>query len=331
MEFKTPLVLVLVIFVPLVLWFLHRRRSGHAFGFSSAQILEAVGGSWKTRFGFIPFALRLLAIALLCFALAGPRKALDESKATTEGIDIVLSIDCSGSMAAEDFQLNGQRQNRLDVIKKVVAEFIDSRKDDRLGLVAFGGRAYTVCPLTTDRNWLQANLERIKIGLVEEGTAIGSGIASSLSRFKDSEAKSKIIVLLTDGSNNAGKIDPLSASKTAAAMGIKIYTIGAGTKGYAPFPVQDMFGRKFYQNVQVDIDEDTLQKIAETTKAKYYRATDTESLRQVYKDIDRLEKTKIEHSGYREYQELFGYFVTLALIFLGLELILINSLFLKIP
>ena len=331
MELKTPLALILVFAVPALLWFFHRRRKGQAFGFSSAQILEAVGGSWKTRFGFIPFALRLIAIGLICFALAGPRKVLEESKTTTEGIDIVLALDCSGSMAAEDFTINGQRQNRFEIVKKVVGEFIQGRKDDRLALVAFSGRAYTVCPLTTDRNWLLANLDRLHLGIIEDGTAIGSGIASSLSRFKESKAKSKVVILLTDGDNNAGRIDPASAAKTAAAMGVKVYTIGVGAEGMIPFPVRDMFGRKFYQNIQSDLNEDLLRKIADETHAKFFRATDTTSLRHVYKDIDSLEKTKIEQSGYKQYEELFGIFVIAALLALALELALINTAFLKIP
>ncbi len=331
MEFKTPYLLLILPLVLAALWYLHRRSKGASIGFSSSRILETVDATWKVRFVFVPFILRFVAIALICVALAGPRKVLEESRSTTEGIDIVLSLDCSGSMAAEDFKINGQRQNRFEIIKKVVGEFILQRKDDRLGLIGFAGRAYTVCPLTTDRGWLSANLERMRLGMIEDGTAIGSGIASALSRFKDSKAKSKVIVLLTDGVNNTGTIDPVTAGKTAAAMGVKIYTIGAGVKGSAPFPVQDLFGNKFYQNVQVEIDEDMLKKVADATGGRYFRATDTESLREIYKVIDQLEKTKIEQNGYKQYQELFGIFVIAALVLLGIETILINTVFLKIP
>ena len=261
MEFKTPLFLF---FIPLILgamWWINRRRKQENVIFSSTDIVSSLPTTWKLRFGFVPFALRLIAAALICFALAGPRKVLEESKITSEGIDIILALDCSGSMAAEDFKIDGKRWNRFEIIKKVVGEFIDARPNDQLGLVGFAGKAYTVCPLTTDRNWLQANLERMKLGIIEDGTAIGSGIASSISRFKNSKAKSKIIILLTDGVNNAGSIEPLTAAKSAAALGIKVYTIGAGAKGFAPYPVTDMFGRKFYQNIPTDLDEDSLNKI----------------------------------------------------------------------
>ena len=330
MEFRTPLLLLLLPLVLLAVWYVHRRRQERPFQFSSFKVLESIGSTWKTKFGFMPFAIRLAAIAFLCVALAGPRKALQESKVSTEGIDIVLALDCSGSMATEDFNVDGQRVNRFEIIKKVVDDFIDRRKDDRLALVGFSGRAYTICPLSTDHDWLKANLRRMRLGMIEDGTAIGSGIASSLSRYKDSQAKSKVIILLTDGVNNAGSIDPLTAAKTAAAMGIKIYAIGAGAKGFAPFPVQDMFGHTFYQNVQSDLDEDTLKEIARLTHAQYFRAADTQSLREIYKTIDRLEKSKIEQKGYRQYQELFGIFAIVALLLLACEIILSNTLFLKI-
>ncbi|MBI4309917.1 MAG: VWA domain-containing protein [Candidatus Omnitrophica bacterium] len=331
MEFKNPIFLAFIPFVLAAIWYMYRRRQGEALGFSCVNLFGQVGATWKTRFGSAPFLLRALAGALLCIALAGPRQVLEESKVATEGIDIVLALDCSGSMAAEDFKIDGRRANRLEIIKKVVAEFISRRKSDQLALVGFAGRAYTICPLTTDRGWLLANLERIRLGMMEDGTAIGSGIASSLSRFKKAQAKSKIIVLLTDGVNNTGTIDPLTAARTAAAMGVKIYTIGAGTRGFAPFPARDLFGRAFYQNVQSDLDEDTLKETARITGGQYFRAVDTESLRGIYQEIDRLEKTKIEQTGYRQYQELFGVWVVAALIVLAFELGLANTVFLKIP
>ncbi len=331
MEFKTPLILLLIPIVLVLLWLQYRRKQEAAFTFSSLSLVKDFARSWKMRFSFIPSLLRVLALLLVVVALAGPRQVLEESQITTEGIDIVLSLDCSGSMAAEDFTINGQRLNRLEIIKKVVDEFIKQRKYDKLGLVVFGARAYTICPLTSDHQWLSANLDRVKIGIVEDGTAIGSGIASAVGRLKQSQAKSKVIVLLTDGMNNAGKMDPLEAAKTAKALGVKIYTIGAGTKGLAPFPVTDVFGRKFYQNVQIDIDEDTLTKIAQMTGGQYFRATDTESLRQIYQQIDKLEKTKIEEKGYKQYQELFVVFLTAALILILVEVVLINSIFLKVP
>jgi Ca-activated chloride channel homolog len=219
----------------------------------------------------------------------------------------------------------------LDIIRQTVEKFVEERRDDRIGLIVFGSQAYTVCPLTTDHQWLLENLRQIRIGVIEDATAIGSGIATSLLRLKNSKAKTKIIVLLTDGVNNSGKIQPLDAAKMAQAMGIKVYTIGAGTTGIVPFPVTDEFGNKHYEEAQFDLDEDTLQKIAMMTGAKYFRAADTDSLRRIYSEIDKLEKTKIEEKGYKQYEPLFWYFVDAALAVLALEIILTNTVFLKIP
>ncbi len=331
MEFKTPYVLVLIPIVLAVLLLSRRQRKEPSFTFSSTDILNAIGASWKSRFYQIPWILRLWALVLLLIALAGPRMVSQESRISAEGIDIVLALDVSGSMAAEDFTINGQRKNRLEIIKGVVADFIDQRPYDKISLVAFGSRAYTICPLTSDHAWLKANLDRVHLGIIEDGTAIGSGISSALLRLKKSQAKSRIVILLTDGVNNAGKIDPLVAAKTAQTLGIKVYTIGAGTKGLAPFPVTDMFGHKFYQTVQIDLNEDDLRQIADLTHAKYFRATDTESLRNIYKEIDRLEKTRIEEKGYKEYEELFGVFLISGLSVLLLELVLANTWLLRIP
>lgn len=330
MEFKSPYFLVLLIVLPVLFYIFEKRKREASFRFPSTQIVEEIRGSWKAKLYRLPYYLRWVGIALLIVGLAGPRKVLDQTMVTSEGVEIVLAIDISGSMAAEDFVINGRRQNRLEVIKSVVKEFIDKRQSDRLGLVVFGTRAYTVCPLTTDYNWLKENLARVRLGLVEDGTAIGSGIASSILRFKDSHSKSKVVILLTDGVNNAGSLDPLTAANMAKTMGVKIYTIGAGTNGLAPMPVS-MFGRVVYQNVQVNIDEKPLKKIAELTRAKYFRATDTDSLRQIYKEIDLLEKTKITTKGYRQYRELFWIFVLGALGLLVLDIILANSLLFKIP
>lgn len=279
----------------------------------------------------LPFYFRILSIVLFLIALARPCLVSEETQYKTEGVDIVLAIDISGSMAAEDFTIKGRRVNRLEVVKDVVSNFIGGRKHDRIGLIAFSALAYTVSPLTIDYSWVRANLERIKLGLIKDGTAIGSAISSSLSRLQESEAKSKIVILLTDGMNNSGKMDPVSAAQAAKALGIKIYTIGAGTKGKAPFPVLDMFGRQAYQMVTIDIDEEMLQKIALITGGKYFRATDTASLREIYKEIDMLEKTEIEEFGYREYQELFVYVVLGALGLLLVELLLSNTLLMRLP
>jgi len=330
-EFKTPLVLLLIPLLLALFWYLQRRREGTSFRFSSLSLVRQLGSTWRVRWSFLPVVLRALVLILLLIALAGPRKLLAESKLTTEGIDIVLALDVSGSMSAEDYVINGQRISRLDIIKSTVENFIKQRKDDRLGLIVFGSQAYTVCPLTTDHEWLLENLRQIRIGLIEDATAIGSGIATSLLRLKKSKAKTRIIVLLTDGVNNSGKIQPLDAAKMAQAMGIKVYTIGAGTTGIVPFPVVDEFGNKHYEQAQFDLDEDTLKKIADMTGAEYFRAADTESLRHIYAQIDKLEKTKIEDKGFKQYDPLFWYFVGTALGLLALELTLNNTVFLKIP
>lgn len=330
MEFKTPYLLALLPLLAVTFYLWRSRHKESSFQFPSANMMEGAPKGWKLRCYRLPQYLRWLALVLLIVGLAGPRKVLDETLVTSEGIDIILALDVSGSMAAEDFVINGQRKNRLDIIKSVVKEFIDKRISDRIGLVVFAARAYTACPLTTDYNWLKENLSRVRLGVLEDGTAIGSGISSSLLRLKDSHAKSRIVILLTDGANNAGHIDPLTAAKLAATMGVKVYTIGAGTNGFAPVPV-NMFGQIVYQNIAVDIEEEPLKQIAGMTGAKYFRATDTEALRQIYKNIDTLEKTKIETKNYRQYQELFWIFVLGALGLLALDILLANTVLFKIP
>jgi len=330
-EFKTPLVLVLIPLLLALFWYEYKRREGASFRFSSLSLMRQMAGTWRVRWSFLPWVLRALVLVLLVIALASPRKLLAESKLSSEGIDIVLALDVSGSMSAEDYVINAQRISRLDIIKQTVENFIKQRSDDRLGLIVFGSQAYTVCPLTTDHQWLLENLRQVRIGLIEDATAIGSGIATSLLRLKNSKAKTKIIVLLTDGVNNSGKIQPLDAAKMAQALGIKVYTIGAGTTGTVPFPVTDEFGNKHYEQAQFDLDEDTLKKIADMTGGEYFRAADTDSLRRIYAEIDKLEKTKIEEKGYKQYEPLFWYFVDAALAVLALEIILTNTVFLKIP
>jgi len=330
-DFKTPLVLFLIPLLLVLFWYEHRHQEGTSFKFSSLSLMRQLATTWRVRWSFLPWVLRALVLVLLLVALAGPRKLLAESKLASEGIDIVLALDVSGSMSAEDYQINGHRISRLDIIKSTVENFIKQRKDDRLGLIVFGSQAYTVCPLTSDHEWLLENLRQVRIGLIEDATAIGSGIATSLLRLKNSKVKTKIIVLLTDGVNNSGKIQPLDAAKMAQSLGIKVYTIGAGTTGVVPFPVTDEFGNKHYEEAQFDLDEDTLKKIAAMTGAEYFRAADTESLRNIYAQIDKLEKTKIEEKGYKQYEPLFWYYVAAALGLLALEIILTNTVFLKIP
>lgn len=331
MEFKDPWVLLSIPLVCGWLWLLLRRHQPTSHVFSSLTLLKGVSSSWKVKWAWVIHLLQILIMICLLIALAGPRRVLQETVVSGEGIDIVLAIDASGSMAAEDFTINNQRLNRLEVIKRVVADFIKSRTSDQIGLVAFGARAYTICPLTLDHNWLLTNLERVKLGIIEDGTAIGSGISASLTRLNKSTAKSKVIILLTDGMNNAGHVDPLKAAQTAKALGVKIYTIGAGTKGLAPFPVTDMFGRQGYQQVQIDIDEQLLTRVGQLTGGQYFRATDTSSLQSIYHQIDALEKSSIEQRGYKQYELLFGHWLIAAFILMGVYILLTQTLFLKIP
>lgn len=331
MEFKDPWILLFIPLVMIWVFWVRRRQLPPALRFSSTDLGVSLKRTWKTRYHYFPQLLKLIALGGLLVALAGPRSVLEETQIKKEGIDIVLVIDVSGSMAAEDFTINRKRVNRLDVVKQVLEEFIEKRTNDRMGLIAFARQAFTVCPLTTDHSWLKTNLKRITIGLIDEqATAIGSGLTSSLARLRSTQAKSKIVILLTDGVHNAGRIDPITAAQMAKNYGIKIYTIGAGSRGYAPVPVY-IGGRKFYQREPVEIDEETLEKIAAVTDGRYYRATNTESLRQIYEEIDALERTEIEEIGYKDFKELFPYWVSAAWGLLLGGWFLSETVFFKIP
>ena len=264
----------------------------------------------------------MLCLALLILALARPQFGNTTTTIKASGIDILLAVDVSGSMEARDFTLNGNPASRLEVVKTVVSRFIRQRPNDRIGLIAFAGRPYLVCPLTLDHDWLQKRLDSLKTGMIEDGTAIGSAIASGSNRLRTSTAKSRILILLTDGMNNGGKITPLTAAEAAETLGIKIYTIGAGTRGEAPIPMIDQFGRKRMVRVQVDIDEKTLRQVAKETGAQYFRATNTRSLEKIYKEINKMETTTRKIKHFSMYRELFRYPLLLALLLLGLELIL---------
>ncbi len=331
MLFKDAWVLLLLPFIILMANFFKKRDIASSIRFSSAELIGTFKPTFKSVLAGKLIYLRILTIILLFLALARPRVSLEAAKIQTEGIDIVLAIDSSSSMLAEDFKIDWKRQNRLKVVKKVVEDFIRARKSDRIGMIAFAARAYTVCPLTLDYDWLIKNLERVEIGAIEDGTAIGSAISSSLNRLKNTEAKSKAVVLLTDGINNAGKISPLMAAEAAKALEIKIYTIGAGSEGPAPYPTKGPWGQTVYRQIRNEIDEDTLKKIAQETGGKYFRATDTESLRNIYSEIDSLEKTPVEEEGFRQYRELFSRLLLPALAFLMLEMILANTILRKLP
>jgi Ca-activated chloride channel family protein len=329
--FKDPVMFWLLLLLPIVLVVDRSRRSGSSFVFSSEDLVKDLKPTARVRLGKSLIILRITAIALMIIALARPQAILDGSKTVSEGVDIVLDIDTSTSMLAEDFMLGPRRINRFDLVREVVKDFIRKRKDDRIGMVAFAARAYTVCPLTTDYAWLNENLDRVRVGMIEDATAVGSAIASSINRLKNSKTKSKIIILLTDGVNNAGNISPLVAAEAAKALKVKIYTIAVGTKGLSPYPMKDYYGRTVYRNIPIEIDEESLRKIAEITGGKYYLATDTEKLRNIYDEINRLERSNIEHFGYREYNELFYYFLIPGMMLLIIGIFLSNTVFLKVP
>ncbi len=332
MVFKSPLMLLLLPIILGGVFIFRRRQKVSTFRFPSGDLLGAVDPSWKIRLGWIPFGVRLLALALFVVALAGPRSVLEETVHTAEGVDIVLAIDSSSSMASEDFFIKKERVNRLEIVKSVVKEFIRNREHDRIGLIVFASLAYTVCPLTTDFSWLIENLDRVELGQIHDGTAVGSAIASSVARLKTSDAKSKIIILLTDGVNTVAKVDPISMAGVAKALDIKIYTIGAGTNGAVPYPVGiDRKGRKVYKPARFGLDEEMLKEVAQITDGQYFRATDEKSLREIYDAIDAMEKIEIEEYGYFQYEELFGMFLIAALILLVLEIVLVNTVFFKIP
>jgi len=330
-SFKDPWVFPFLILVPILLFLVLRQKSKPSFTFSSEDLVKDLKPTMRARLGKFIIFFRAAAIILIILALARPQSVLEGMKTVSEGVDIVLTIDTSTSMLAEDFRIGSGRINRFDVVKDVVKEFIQKRKDDRIALVAFAARAYTACPLSTDYSWLNENLDRIKVGMIEDATAIGSAIASSVNRLRTSKTKSRVVILLTDGVSNAGTISPLVAAEAAKALKIKVYTIGVGSKGLVPYPLKDQYGRTVYKNIPIEIDEDILKKIADMTGAKYYRATDTETLRRIYDDINRLEKSNIEHFGYTEYSELFFYFLIPALILLGLEILLGNTVFMRVP
>ncbi len=261
---------------------------------------------WSALGPAILLLLRGATLLLFIAALARPQLGRSESKIRTEGIDIVLVIDISGSMQAMDYEKYGKRESRIDAVKDVVREFIRSRPNDRIGMVVFGTHAYVASPLTLDHDWLERNLDRIRIGLVEGNTAIGAGIGTGVNRLRDTKAKSKVIVLLTDGGENVRNPPALEAAKAAKEFGVRVYTVGAGSQGLAPMPVYDRAGNLLgYQQIQADLDEDLLKQIATATGGQYFRAADTASLRKTYAQIDAMEKQKVETVAFEEWQELF--------------------------
>ncbi len=321
-EFAHPVFLWLFIIIPIMIaWYIWREQK-----LQGSLSISAVKGFSFPQKSIVPrlrhagIVLRSLGIAALIIALARPQSSLSWQNTTTEGIDIVIASDISGSMLAEDFQ-----PNRLEAGKNIAIDFIKNRPDDRIGLVIFSGESFTQCPLTIDHDVLINLFKDVKNGMINDGTAIGMGLATAVNRLKDSEAKSKVVILLTDGSNNAGSISPTTAAEIAKQFNVRVYTVGIGTKGFAPYPVQTPFGIQ-YQRIPVDVDEGTLTKIADVTGGRYFRATDNETLKHIYEQIDKLEKAKIDVTQYHKKTEMFLPFALIALFFLLSEFIIKNTL-----
>lgn len=332
MSFAHPALLLLLLALPVLAWLQRRTGKRPAFLYSSTQLARGISSIRQSHASRWLHRLRWIALALLVIGLAQPR--LDEGETTirASGIDIVVAFDLSGSMSAEDFEIDGQRINRLEVARRVLHEFIEKRPSDRIGLVAFARNAYIAAPLTLDHEFLRQNLERLSLATRDEdGTAIGSALVAGVNRLRDVQSKSKIVILMTDGQNNAGQVPPLTAAEAAQALQIKVYTIGVGTRGEAPVPYVDAFGRQRYSLQPVDIDETTLRAIAKHTGAHYYRADNTETLRSIYAEIDRLETTEIEMTRYQNYRELFSWVILPGLVLLLLQIILANTVWRTLP
>ena len=326
-EFLDKYYLLLLIIIPFyIAWYVWKQKGLQASlkistlrGFSKAPV------SKKIYLRHSLFVLRVLAITLLIIVLARPQSSNSYRNEITEGIDIVMALDISSSMLAEDF-----KPNRLEAAKEVAASFVSGRKNDKIGLVIYAGESFTQCPLTTDHRVIQNLFRDIAPGMLEDGTAIGMGLATAVQRIKDSETKSKVVILLTDGVNNAGEIAPITAAEIAKTFDVRVYTVGVGTMGMAPFPVQTVFGKQ-YQQMEVKIDEELLQGIADMTGGKYFRATDKNKLEAIYEEIDQMEKTRIEVREYTKRKEEYHWFAVMAGLFLLLEIYLRNTVFRNLP
>ena len=328
MHFASPYYLwLLTLLVPMIGYYVWRTlQGGAAIRISSVAGVVRAPRTVRYYLRHLPFVLRAAAFALIVVALARPQDVEQNVRTNTEGIDIMLAIDVSGSMLARDF-----KPDRITAAKEVAGSFIADRYGDRIGLVAFAGEAFTQSPLTTDQSTLQTLLARIRSGLIEDGTAIGNGLATAINRLRESEAKAKVIILLTDGVNNRGEIAPMTAAEIAKAQGIRVYTIGVGTEGMAPYPAIDMFGNITFINQKVEIDEKTLTAISDMTGGKYFRATDKAKLKAIYDEINQLEKSKVEVTEHVSYHELYLVWVLAALGLLLAEFLLSNLVLKRIP
>jgi Ca-activated chloride channel homolog len=326
-DFAYPQFFGLLLLLPIIIfWYVNRNNKQLGALIVSSVYPFGTAGSWKTFFRHAPFILRLLGITSLILALARPQTRNDEQIITGQGVDIILCMDVSGSMLAQDFI-----PNRLDAMKQVAAEFVDKRPTDRIGLVIFAGESFSVCPVTTDRDMLKAHIHSAQSNFLADGTAIGDGLATSVERLRGSSSKSRIVILLTDGENQGGLIDPLTAKEIAKSDGVKVYTVGMGTEGYATAPMQGEDGTVTIQKQKVNIDEPLLRQIAAETGGLYFRARDNSSLQSIYTEIDKLEKTKVDITALKRYTEQFLPFAIAAALFILLELILRYTILKKFP
>jgi Ca-activated chloride channel family protein len=329
-RFEDPWLFSFLALIPLMLYYHWKGLGKNSIRFSSLDNLKQLRQPRMIFLRHLPLALRCLSIMLLVTALARPQAGTTSTEVLTEGIDIMLCLDTSGSMQALDFIWQDEHQNRLQVVKRVVHDFIKGRNNDRIGMVVFGAEAFTQCPLTLDYGVLLSFLDRVEIGMAGDATAIGSALSVCVKRLKDLQSKSKVVIMLTDGRNNTGSIDPETAAGMARTFGIKVYTVGVGTEGKVPFLVDTIIGKQaVYQ--RVDLDEAILKKIAGITGGTYFKATNTEALAEIYRQIDQMEKTTIETKEYTEYRELFHPFLLCGLAFLLLEVVLTNTRLRKIP
>jgi Ca-activated chloride channel family protein len=317
---------LLLLLVPMIAWYIWKQeKAGASIRFSSNMGFAKIPKSWKYYFRHSVFVLQMLSLSALIVALARPQSSSNWSNTTTKGIDIVIALDISSSMLAMDFN-----PNRIQAAKDVATQFISGRANDRIGLVVFSGESFTQCPLTTDRAALTNLLRGLESGMIEDGTAIGNGLATAVARLKDSNAISKVVILLTDGENNRGEIAPVTAAELAKTFGIRVYTVGVGTIGMAPYPFQTPFGTQV-RDVEVRIDEETLQKIAVTTDGKYFRATNNNKLAEIYQEIDKLEKSKIDVKEFSKKQEEYLKYAVAGALFLLISIILKSTIFRNIP
>jgi Ca-activated chloride channel family protein len=317
--------------LPLVILWRGRRGPVAAVEYSDISLARDVARRTRSRIGGVVWLLPIVAAALMVVGLARPQRTHSSTEVTANGIDIVLGLDVSGSMQALDFTVDNYRVNRIAVVKSVVSKFIDERPNDRIGLIAFAAAPYIVSPLTLDHDWLLQNLDRVNVGIGDDGTAIGSAIAAAVNHLRTTKAKSKVVILLTDGVNNSGKISPLAAAEAARALGVKVYTIGVGVRGKAPIPVRDEAGRVHVIMANVDVDEKTLQAVANETGGQFYRATDTNSLQKIYEQINRYETSAQTIQKFEHVEELYKWPLFPSLGFLGLGVLLQQTRFRRLP